>query len=83
MLDTSPGGLSEEEAAARLEKHGPNEVAREKRQSWLSRLYVAARNPLVILLTVLAIVSFSSARGDDVADGGLGIVAALCAGNAG
>ena len=54
-LGTSPSGLSEEEAAARLEKYGPNEVAQEKQQSWLQRLYIAARNPLVILLTVLAI----------------------------
>ena len=58
MLDTTLTGLTEEEAAARLETYGPNEVAREKKQSWLQRLYIAARNPLVILLTVLAIASF-------------------------
>ena len=59
-LGTSPAGLTEEEAAARLEKYGPNEVAHEKQQSWLQRLYIAARNPLVILLTVLAILSFAT-----------------------
>jgi P-type Mg2+ transporter len=59
-LNTSLSGLSEEEAAARLEKYGPNEVAREKRNEWFERLFVAARNPLVILLTVLAIASFVS-----------------------
>jgi P-type Mg2+ transporter len=59
-LKTSPGGLTEEEAAVRLEQYGPNEVAREKRQNWLHRIYVAARNPLVILLTVLAILSFAT-----------------------
>ncbi len=62
LLGSSPNGLTEEEAAARLEKYGPNEVAREKRQTWLSRLYVAARNPLVILLMVLASVSFATAE---------------------
>ena len=60
LLGTTAAGLSEEEAAARLEKHGLNEVAHEKQQSWLYRLYIAARNPLVILLTVLAILSFAT-----------------------
>jgi Mg2+-importing ATPase len=63
-LGTSPAGLTEEEAIARLAQYGPNEVAREKRQNWLQRLYVAARNPLVILLTVLAIISFAAPQGD-------------------
>jgi Mg2+-importing ATPase len=60
MLGTSPAGLSEEEAATRLEKYGPNEVAYEREESWLHRLYSAARNPLVILLTVLAVLSYST-----------------------
>ena len=59
-LETSLNGLTEEEAAARLEQYGPNEVARERRHGWFDRLVVAARNPLVILLTVLAIASFLS-----------------------
>src|SRR6201981_1113052 len=59
-LKTSPNGLSEEEAAERLEVFGPNEVAYEKNEGWLYRLYTAARNPLVILLTVLAILSYST-----------------------
>ena len=65
MLVTSAAGLSEEEAATRFEEHGPNEVAYEKKESWLQRLWVAARNPLVILLTVLAILSYST--GDSAA----------------
>src|SRR5437773_11750940 len=60
MLYASPNGLTEAEAAERLEKYGPNEVASEKRQSWLRRLYTASRNPLVILLSVLAILSFAT-----------------------
>ncbi len=59
-LGTSPNGLSEEEAARRLEEYGPNEVGREKHEGWLQRLYVAGRNPLVILLTVLAILSYAT-----------------------
>src|SRR5208283_1951804 len=60
-LNTSPAGLSEEEAAERLEVFGPNEVAQEKQHGWLRRLWIASRNPLVILLTILAIFTFATA----------------------
>src|SRR5437867_9066370 len=66
LMETSLEGLTSEMAAARLEQYGPNEVAREKRHGWLQRLYVAARNPLVILLTVLAIISFVAPEGDAI-----------------
>ena len=59
-LGTANAGLSEEEAARRLEEFGPNEVGREKHEGMLQRLYIAARNPLVILLTILAILSFAT-----------------------
>jgi Mg2+-importing ATPase len=65
-MTTSPAGLTEEEAAARLVQYGPNEVVREKQHGWLQRLWTAARNPLVILLTVLAVISFATG---DVATG--------------
>jgi Mg2+-importing ATPase len=58
MLGSSLAGLSEVEAAERIEKYGPNEVASEEKHGWFHRLYTASRNPLVILLTVLAILSF-------------------------
>src|SRR5579859_5130847 len=38
-LSCSQSGLSEEEAAARLERYGPNQVAREKQANWVVRLY--------------------------------------------
>src|SRR6267142_2690080 len=60
MLVTSAAGLSEAEAAARLKKYGPNEVASEEKHGWWHRLYSASRNPLVILLTVLAVLSFAT-----------------------
>src|SRR5512138_2776585 len=59
-LGTSPNGLSEGEAAERLDAFGPNEVAQETRHGWLQRLWLAARNPLVILLTLLATLSFAT-----------------------
>jgi Mg2+-importing ATPase len=59
-LGSSPNGLGEAEAAERLEVFGPNEVAQERRHGWLGRLWSASRNPLVILLTLLAILSFAT-----------------------
>jgi magnesium-transporting ATPase (P-type) len=61
-LETAPEGLTEVVAEERLAKAGPNEVATEKRHTWATRLFHAVRNPLVILLTVLAIISFSTAQ---------------------
>jgi Mg2+-importing ATPase len=66
-LKSSPTGLTEEEAAERLEVFGPNEVAQEQHNQWLHRLWLAVRNPLVILLSVLAIVTF--ATGDYIGGG--------------
>ncbi len=59
-LGVSAAGLTQEEAAERIEKYGPNVVATEKQHTWLWRLYTAARNPLVILLTILAILSYAT-----------------------
>jgi P-type Mg2+ transporter len=51
-------GLSQAEAEARLEQVGPNEIAREKRQSLPRRLLNNVKNPLIILLVALGAVSF-------------------------
>src|ERR1051326_9065133 len=79
-LGSSPSGLTEEEAARRLEEHGPNEVAREKQQNWVQRLYVAARNPLVILLTILAVLTFATAQTRSDILGGVVMIAMVLLG---
>ena len=56
-LETSAAGLSEEEAERRLEQYGPNTVAQERRQGRLILLGKALVNPLVVLLSLLAVVS--------------------------
>jgi Mg2+-importing ATPase len=61
LVDASLDGLTEEAAAERLAQYGPNEVSSEKRHDWLVRLWHAVRNPLVILLSVLAAVTFYTA----------------------
>ena len=72
---TSQAGLSEEEAATRLEEYGLNQVAEEKHHGWLQRIYLAVRNPLVILLSVLAIITFATAGGASDIAGGMLMVA--------
>ncbi|MEI8291811.1 MAG: cation-transporting P-type ATPase, partial [Verrucomicrobiota bacterium] len=57
-LGTSLSGLAEAEAEARLAQYGPNEVGQEQRHEWLHRLWTAVRNPLVVLLTALATLSY-------------------------
>ncbi len=60
-LNTTQAGLAHEEAEARLEQYGFNEVAKEKHQTFLMRLWDNVKNPLVILLSVLGIVSYLTA----------------------
>lgn len=60
LMSSRMEGLSEEEAVSRLKLYGLNEVASEKRISWLMHLFNNMKNPLVILLTVLAIISYST-----------------------
>ena len=58
QLHTSPSGLTAGEVETRLESFGPNEMAREKRQTWYMRLWDNVKNPLVILLVVLGVISY-------------------------
>jgi Mg2+-importing ATPase len=60
LLQSSPRGLSQEQAQQRLEEHGPNVVAQEKRHTWITLLGHALVNPLVVLLLILAIVSLAT-----------------------
>jgi Mg2+-importing ATPase len=66
-MRTTPEGLNEDEAAKRWAEVGPNVVAANDHHGWPWRLLTAVRNPLVILLGVLAAISF--ATGDARAGG--------------
>src|SRR5690242_5068401 len=56
-LDFSYEGLASAEATRRLGQYGYNEIAREKPLSPFKRLLNHLKNPLVILLAILGIVS--------------------------
>jgi Mg2+-importing ATPase len=53
-------GLTQAEAEQRLATYGPNEIDAYKPEGWYVRLFHALRNPLVILLAVLAAVSLAT-----------------------
>jgi len=58
QLNSRLDGLSEAEAESRLKQVGANEIARQKRQSGLVRLLSNIKNPLVLLLAALGILSY-------------------------
>ena len=59
-LHSDRAGLSHEEAERRLAEHGSNSLAQDEGETRLSLLGRAFLNPLVILLAVLATVSFAT-----------------------
>lgn len=58
-LNSSFQGLQEEEAKYRLKKDGLNQISDTKKINCFSRLIDSLKNPLIVLLIVLVIVSYS------------------------
>ena len=77
-LGTRPEGLTDEEADARRAECGPNVLAKDQRAGIVTLIGHALLNPLVILLAVLAAVSF--ATGDARAGTVMVVMIALGAG---
>ncbi len=59
-LSTRREGLTSDEARTRFAKYGPNELAKDQQTSLLMLLWRAVLNPLVVLLLVLATISFAT-----------------------
>jgi len=57
---TSREGLTSDDALARRDRYGPNVLAKDKRKSLAVLVSHAVLNPLVILLAVLATISFAT-----------------------
>ena len=79
-LATGPDGLTEEEAQRRLEEFGPNVVACDERFTRLRLFIRSCLNPLVILLAVLATVSFATAQNTSDIVGGMLMVVMIVLG---
>jgi Mg2+-importing ATPase len=60
QLATRTSGLTTAEASERLNEHGPNVLAKDQRPGMARLIYRSAINPLVLLLTVLACISFAT-----------------------
>jgi Mg2+-importing ATPase len=57
---SGPDGLSERDAAERLEQHGANQVAHERPPTWYLHLWRGFANAFSALLATLAVVSLAS-----------------------
>jgi Mg2+-importing ATPase len=56
--DTTAAGLPPAKAADRLALFGPNEVGHERPPAWYVQLLAGFKNPFIVVLLVLALVSF-------------------------
>jgi P-type Mg2+ transporter len=59
ILRTSSHGLTEAEATKRLERDGPNETAHERSPHWFLQLLATFKNPFILVLAALAIISLT------------------------
>ena len=74
-LKTGENGLTEAKAQHRLDEYGPNAVGDEQHFPRLKLFIKACLNPLVILLSVLAAITFATAQSrSDVAGGVLMLI---------
>ena len=56
-LETTPQGLSDAEAAARLEKNGKNKLAEAQKDSLVKRFFKALCDPMIFMLLAAAVIS--------------------------
>ena len=68
-LDGRPGGLSSREAARRLEKYGPNQLAQPQPPSLFVRILGQLKDPMILVLLAAAALSLAASGGEDWLDG--------------
>lgn len=64
-LHSSPSGLTAEEAAARLDRHGPNKLQEAPKATLLQRFFQQLKDPMLLILMAAA----AGVRGDERALG--------------
>ena len=57
QMESSAGGLSEQEAQSRLEQHGKNKLKEAKKVPLIKRFFAQLADPMIIILIVAAAVS--------------------------
>jgi P-type Mg2+ transporter len=62
QLGSGPRGLTTEDAAARLLRHGPNVIGAQRREGLLRKTAARLRNPLVLILIGAALISALTAE---------------------
>lgn len=67
LQNSGPAGLTDQEAAARLQRFGPNVLPRSAPPAFLVIFFRQFKNPLVYLLLLAAIVSLAVGQGIDAA----------------
>ena len=68
-LDSGPQGLTNREAAHRLEKTGPNQLAQPAPPSLLVRILGQLKDPMILVLLTAAALSLAASGGEDWLDG--------------
>jgi len=74
-FQTCPTGLSEQEAQKRLEEYGSNEAAKKQKRTLVLQFILKFFHPLVVLLVVIAGVTFWT--GDPVSGSIIGLMAVM------
>ena len=64
-----PGGLTGREAAQRLEKYGPNQLAQPQPPGLLLRILGQLKDPMILVLLAAAALSLAASGGEDWLDG--------------
>ncbi len=67
-MNSRPAGLTTQDASARLRRFGENRPVHQKKISKLERLWESYKNPLNLLLTLLALISYFT---EDVTSAGI------------
>ncbi len=73
-LEAVPGGLTERQAGARLERYGPNELAQPKKAGLPGRVLAQLRDPMVLVLLGAAGLSLAASGGRDWLDAAIILV---------
>lgn len=68
-VDGRPQGLAEREAARRLEKYGPNQLAQPEPPGLLARILGQLKEPMILVLLGAAALSLLASGGEDWLDG--------------